>query len=83
MAHMTAAAQAVGFSFVDATELAQHVVNLLETQGETALSIVTGILKLIKAVGVKDMASVFAVLAQERVDVTALIAAVKVEFGLS
>lgn len=79
---MTAAANAVGFSFVDATELAQHVVNLLQSQGDRAISVVTGILKLVKAVTSKDMAGIFVQLNQTVVDITALIAAVKEEFNI-
>lgn len=72
----------VGFALVDVTALAQHVVHLLQTQGDLAIGVVTGILKLIKAATAKDMLSVFAQLNQSVVDIQALIAAVKEEFGI-
>ncbi len=73
---------AVGLTFPDVLGIAQHVVNLLETQGENCLDIVKGMLKLIKAVSGRDMLGIFNSLGELRGDVAELIVAVKAEFGL-
>lgn len=72
----------VGLSFVDVLAVADHVVKLLESQGKTCLEIVTGMLKLIRAVSGRSMVGVFVALQELQEDVTALIAAVKAEFSL-
>jgi hypothetical protein len=74
---------AVGLSFPDVLEVAQHVVNLLESQGANALDVVRGMLKLIKAVSGRDMLGIFNTLGELRGDVAELIAAVRLEFSLN
>lgn len=74
---------AAGFSWDDVLVQAQHVVHLLQTEGDTALAIVTGTLKLVRYIAARDMLNVFAQLNATTVDVQALIAAIKAEFGLN
>ena len=83
MALPTAPMLAVGLSFPDVLEVAQHVVNLLESQGANALDVVRGMLKLIKAVSGRDMLGIFNTLGELRGDVAELIAAVRLEFSLN
>jgi hypothetical protein len=73
---------AVGLSFDDIAVQAQHVVHLLQTQGDTALRVVTNTLKLVKAVTGRDMLTVFALINQETVDIQTLTKAIQDEFGL-
>jgi hypothetical protein len=72
----------VGLSFVDVQEVAQGVIHLLQTQGDRALSVAKNTLLLIKAVSSRDMLVLFAAVNALSVDVPAIIAAVKLEFGL-
>lgn len=78
----TAEMQAVGLTFVDVLAVAQHVVNLLESQGKTCVEIAAGCLRLIKAVSGRQMLEVFAALRDLQDDVSVLIAAIKAEFGI-
>ena len=81
-AEPTAMMASAGLSFVDVLSVAQHVVKLLESQGQACLDIVAASLKLIKAVSGRDMLGCFAALREVTDDVTKLIAAVKEEFGI-
>lgn len=72
----------VGLSWVDIEVQVKHVLNLLQTQGETALEIVRGTIRLIKAVTNREMVAVFIELKALSVNIQALIAAIKAEFGI-
>lgn len=72
----------VGFSWFDAEVQIRHVINLLETQGDTALAVVKGSLKLIKLATQRDMLGVFAELNSVTVNVQKLVEAIKAEFGI-
>lgn len=72
----------VGLSLDEVKGLAQHAVNLLESHGEHAVNTAVGILRLVRFAAARDMLGVFAQLNQTSVDVKALIAAVRAEFGL-
>lgn len=72
----------VSLSFVDVLAVADHVVHLLQTQGKTALEIVTGMLKLIRAVSGRDMLGIFTALRELQDDVSTLVAAIKAEFQI-
>lgn len=78
----TAEMQAVGMSFLDVQEFAQHLLTLLQTQGQTVLDIVATGVRLIKAVTTRDMLGIFTELSKASVDIQALIAAIKLEFGI-
>lgn len=69
-------------SFVDVLAVADHVVKLLETQGKSCLEIVTGSLKMIRAVTNRDMLGVFTALRELQEDVSVLVAAIRLEFEL-
>lgn len=71
-----------GLSADDVLVQIRHVVNLLETQGDTVLDIVTGALKMVRYFSTRDMIGVFTELNKQVVNVQALIAAIKAEFGL-
>lgn len=72
----------VGLSWDGILDVGQHVINLLESQGQLALGIVDNLVKMVAAVSGRDFLTVFALLNQTVVDVQALIAAIKAEFGL-
>lgn len=69
--------------FFDVSGAAQHILNLLRDEGETGLDAVRAGISLIRSLTGKDLAGIFAALDQERTDVAAIIAAVKVEFSLN
>lgn len=71
-----------GIDFTDITGMVEHVVKLLEDQGENVLSIVKGLLSFVRAVSQRDLASIFAIIQQEKVDIQELITAIKDEFGI-
>lgn len=73
----------VGLSWVDIEVQVKHVLNLLQTQGETALEIVRGTIRLIKAVTNREMLAVFIELKALSVNIQALIVAIKAEFGIA
>jgi len=70
----------VGFSWLDVDAQARHVIHLLQTNGDTALNVVYGTVKLLKLATSHDMLGVLAQLNQSTVDIQALIQAVKDEF---
>lgn len=72
----------VGFSWIDVNDVVEHVIRLLESQGDTAVAIVRRLLKLVKAVTDRDLLAIFTLLNDTVVDVKKVIAAVKAEFGL-
>jgi hypothetical protein len=78
----TAMMMSVGLNFPDVLDIAQHCVNLLETQGANAREIVKNLLKLVKAVSGRDMVGVLTSLNELRGDVTELVAAIRAEFSL-
>lgn len=69
-------------NFADITGMVEHVVKLLEEQGENVLSIVKGLLSFVRAVSQRDLASIFVIIQQEKVDIQELITAIKDEFGI-
>jgi type IV secretory pathway VirB2 component (pilin) len=80
---MTAAGNKVGLSWPGVESAVQHALNLL--QGPTAatcIDIVKTLMVGIQAATGKDLVGVFAAMNQERVDITALVAAIKAEFDL-
>lgn len=79
---LTAAANLASLSWPDVTDVANHVLNLLETQGAAAITIVRNLLKMIAAFTTRDLTTVFALANQEYVDVQALVAAIRAEFGI-
>jgi hypothetical protein len=78
----TAEMTAAGLSWPDVTDLAQHCIALLESQGPTALRLVGNTLRLIAAVSRRDMIEIFALLNATYTDVQKLVAAIKAEFGI-
>jgi hypothetical protein len=83
MAPPTATMLAVGLNFPDVLDIAQHCVNLLESQGRNAMEIVKNMLKLVKAVSGRDLPTIFTALGELRGDVAELAAAIRLEFGLN
>ena len=79
---LTSAAHLASLSWPDVTGVANHVVNLLESQGQAVVTIVRNLLKMIAAFTTRDMTEVFRLANEEYVDIQALTAAIKVEFGL-
>ncbi len=73
---------AVGLGWPDIVNVGQHLLNLLETQGQAALEIVRDVMLLVKATTSGDYLEIFRLLNQTVVDITALIQAVKDEFGI-
>jgi hypothetical protein len=71
-----------GISWPTIVDQAQHCINLLESQGDTILSLVTGTLRMIAALSRRDMIEIFALLNATYTDVAKLIAAIKAEFGI-
>jgi len=69
-------------SFVDVPGIVAHVLNLLQTQGSTAISAVNNGMKIIKAATGRDMLGVFEAINAEVTDVNTIITAIKVEFGV-
>lgn len=74
---------AVGLSWPDVETQVHHVLNLLQTQGDAALEVVKGLIKLVKLATARDMFGVMAQLQKSTVDIQALITAIKEEFELS
>lgn len=71
-----------GINLDNIQEIVNHVINLLESQGQEAVSVVNGIMKVLRAVTGRDMTGVFTALSEVTDDVTDIITAVKEEFGL-
>jgi hypothetical protein len=71
-----------GLSWPDVTDLAAHCIKLLESQGATALRMVGNILRMIKALSLRDMVEIFTLLNATYTDAVKLIAAIKAEFGI-
>lgn len=72
----------VGLDWLGIQGTVDHVLNLLESQGEAAVGIVRNLLKLVAAVTGRDMLLVFRLANELYVDVAALIAAIRAEFEL-
>lgn len=72
----------VGLSWLDLKSYAEHLVHLLQTEGDTAIDAVDTAIRLVKAVTGRDFVAVFAALQQEQKDIQQIIAAVKAEFGI-
>ena len=73
---------AVGLSWLDLKGYAQHLIHLLETEGDTAIDAVDTAIRLVKAVTDRDYPAIFLALQQEQKDVQAIIAAIRTEFNL-
>ena len=71
----------VNLSWLGVVDTVEHILNLLESQGQAAVGIARNLLKLVAAVSSRDMIAVFAIANETYVDVAALIAAIKAEFG--
>jgi len=72
----------VGLSWLDLKSYAEHIVHLLQTQGETAIDAVDTAIRLVKLATLRDFVGIFAALQQEQKDVQAIIAAIRTEFGI-
>ena len=72
----------VGLSFPDLVDYARHAVHLLQTTGNTFVDLLEDGFKLWTAVSGRDLAGVLLAFSAGRQDVTAIIAAVKAEFGI-
>lgn len=79
----TAEMQAVGMSFLDVQEFAQHLLSLLQSQGQTVLDLVATGMKLVKAVTARDLLGIFTELNAATIDIQKLIDAIKAEFGIA
>lgn len=78
----TKAMKAIGLTWLGVQEMVEHCINLLETEGETALDVVRGIMTLIRAVSERDYTTIFLQLNKTKADVMKIIEAIKTEFNL-
>jgi len=72
----------VGVNWLDIKGFAEHLIHLLQTEGETAIDLVDTSIRLVQAVTGRDYVAIFAALQKGQRDVTEIIAAVKAEFGI-
>ena len=73
----------VGLSWLDLKSYAQHLIHILQTEGNTAIDAVDTAIRLVKAVTNRDYVTVFAALQQEQKDIQQIIEAIRTEFGLN
>lgn len=74
--------KAVKLNWLSILGMAEHCVNILQSEGETVLDIVRGIMKMIQAVSERDLFTIFAQLNKTTADVNKVVDAIKKEFGI-
>lgn len=79
----TAKMQAVGMSWTDITVFVEHLISLLESHGPMMINMVRNGLKMVQAITDRDLSEIIKLTMQFNVDIRALIAAIRAEFGLA
>lgn len=82
MSKQTQMMGSIGLSWSDITSTVNHVVNMIQNDGETVLDFAKNTLKLVAAVADRDLGTILTSFQGAKTDITKLIVDIKAEFGL-
>ena len=71
----------VGFGWGDLTEQVEHVINVLEKEGDAAIRVARGMLTMIGYFASKDFTKAFVLMTAVSADVKGIVAAIREEWG--